>query len=94
MGFPGGPDGKESACNAEDPGSIRGLGRSLEKRIALHSSILTWRISQTEKPGVLQSMGLQKVEHNLATFTFISSLVRCLLKSVAHFLTRILFPYC
>jgi len=28
MGFPGGSDGKESACNAGDPGSILGLGRS------------------------------------------------------------------
>ena len=28
MGFPGASDGKESACNAEDPGSILGLGRS------------------------------------------------------------------
>ena len=28
MGFPGGLDGKESACNAGDPGSIPGLGRS------------------------------------------------------------------
>ena len=27
MGFPGGSDSKESACNAEDPGSIPGLGR-------------------------------------------------------------------
>ena len=27
--FPGGSDGKESACNAEDLGSITGLGRSL-----------------------------------------------------------------
>ena len=27
MGFPGGSDGEESACNAEDPGSIPGLGR-------------------------------------------------------------------
>ena len=27
-GFPGGLDGKESACNAEDPGLIPGLGRS------------------------------------------------------------------
>ena len=27
-GFPGGSDGKESACNAEDPGSIPGSGRS------------------------------------------------------------------
>ena len=28
MGFPGGSDGKESACNAGDPSSIPGLGRS------------------------------------------------------------------
>ena len=28
MGFPGGPDGKESACSAGDPGLISGLGRS------------------------------------------------------------------
>ena len=28
MGFPGGSDGKESACNEGDPGSIPGLGRS------------------------------------------------------------------
>ena len=28
MGFPGGSDGKESACNADDLGSIPGLGRS------------------------------------------------------------------
>ena len=27
-GFPGGSVGKESACNAEEPGSIPGLGRS------------------------------------------------------------------
>ena len=27
-GFPGGSEGKESACNARDPGSIPGLGRS------------------------------------------------------------------
>ena len=29
MGFPGGSDGKESVCNAEDMGSIPGLGRSI-----------------------------------------------------------------
>ena len=28
LGFPGGSDGKESACNARDPGSIPGAGRS------------------------------------------------------------------
>ena len=32
-GFPGGSDGNEAVCNAGDPGSIRGPGRSLEKGI-------------------------------------------------------------
>ena len=32
-----------------------------------HSSILVWEIPWTEEPGVLQSMGLQRVGHNLAT---------------------------
>ena len=31
MGFSCGLDGKESACNAGDPGSIPGLGRSLRE---------------------------------------------------------------
>ena len=30
LGFPGGADGKESACSAEDPGVIPGSGRSAE----------------------------------------------------------------
>ena len=33
----------------------------LEKGMATHYSILAWRIPWTEKPGVLQSMGLQRV---------------------------------
>ena len=32
-----------------------------------HSSILAWKIPWTEEPGGLQSMGLQRVRHNLAT---------------------------
>ena len=32
MDFPGGSDGKESACNAGDPGSIPGSRRSFEER--------------------------------------------------------------
>ena len=36
----------------------------LEKEMATHSSILAWRIQWTEEPGGLQSMGLQRVEHN------------------------------
>ena len=33
-----------------------------------HSSILAWRIQWTEEPGGLQSMVLQRVGHNWATF--------------------------
>ena len=45
LGFPGGSDSKESACNAGDSGSIPGPGRSLEKGMANHSSIFAWRIT-------------------------------------------------
>ena len=35
--------------------------------MATHSSILVWKIPWTEEPGGLQSMGLQRVGHNLVT---------------------------
>ena len=40
------------------------LGREdpLEKEMATHSSILTWRIPWTEEPGRLQSVGLQELD--------------------------------
>ena len=42
---------------------------SLEKEMVTHSSILAWRIPWTEKPGRLQSMGLQRVGHVWVTNT-------------------------
>ena len=39
----------------------------LEKEMATHSSILAWRITWTEEPGVLQSMGSQRVGYDWAT---------------------------
>ena len=39
----------------------------LEEGMATHSSFLAWRIPWTEEPGGLQSLGLQRVGHNLAT---------------------------
>ena len=36
----------------------------LDKGMATHSSILAWRISWTEEPRRLQSMGSQRVRHN------------------------------
>ena len=104
IGFPGSPAGKEPTCNAGDPSSIPGSGRSpgegigyplqyswaslvaqmvknlpamretsvqsldwedpLEKEMATHSSTLAWKISWTEEPGRLQSMGSQRVGHD------------------------------
>ena len=45
---------------------VQSLGQedSLEGGMATHSSILAWRIPWTEKPGGLQSMGLQRVRHH------------------------------
>ena len=63
-GFPGSSEGKASACNAGDTGLIPGLGRSPEKEMAIHSSILAWRIPWMEEPGRLQSTGSQRVRHN------------------------------
>ena len=51
--------GKESTCNVGDLSLIPGMGRSLEKGIATHSSILAWRI-----PWTVKSMGLQRVRHD------------------------------
>ena len=50
-----------NAGDARDPGSIPGLGRSLEKKMATHSSILAWEVPWTEEPGGLQSMRSQRV---------------------------------
>ena len=52
-GFPGGSDGKESAYNAEDLGSIPRSGKSP----GIFSSILSWRSPWTEEPGGLPSIG-------------------------------------
>ena len=48
---------------------VRSLGREnlLEKEMATHSSTLAWKIPQTEEPGGLQSMRLQRVGHDLVT---------------------------
>ena len=57
-------EGKESACNVGEPGSIPGLGDPLEKGMATDSSILAWRILWTEEPGRLSSVGKQTAGHD------------------------------
>ena len=56
-----------NAGDIGDEGLIPRSGRSLEEEIAIHSSILTWKMLWTEEPGGLQSMGLERVWHDLAT---------------------------
>ena len=46
-GFSGGSEEKNPPANAGDAGSIPGVGRSLEKEMATHVSILAWRIPWT-----------------------------------------------
>ena len=55
---------KTCAYNVGDLGSVPGLGRSLEKEMATHSSILAWKIPWMEEPGRLWSMGSQRVGHD------------------------------
>ena len=55
---------------------VRSLGQEdpLEKEMAIHSSILAWRIPWMEKPSRLQSTGLQRVGHNWATSSYLCPL--------------------
>ena len=57
VAFPGGSDGKESTCNGGDVVRSLGWEDPLEEGMTTHSRILAWRISWTEEPGGLQSMG-------------------------------------
>ena len=71
MGLPGGSDGKESACNADDPGLIPGLGREDPwKR--------KWQLTLVFLPGKFHGQsslagyipwGSQRVRHDLVTYT-------------------------
>ena len=55
-----------NAVDARVMGSIPGSGRSLEKEMAIHSSIFAWEIPWREETGGLQSMGLEQdtTEHS------------------------------
>ena len=72
--------GKESTYSAgdtEEKGSIPGLGRSLEKGMATHSSILAWRIPWTEEPGGLQFIGLHEVRQYRSNLAHSINLYTC-----------------
>ena len=56
---------KNPPASAGDTGSTPRLGRSPGE--GTHSSVLAWKIPWTEEPGGVESMGSQRVGHNLAT---------------------------
>ena len=58
---------KASACNVVDPDSIPGSGRSPEKEMATHSSILAWEVAWTEELGGYSPGGRKRVEQDLLT---------------------------
>ena len=72
-GFSGGLVVKNLPANAGDealiPGSARSPGQQdpLENEMATHSSTPAWETPWAEEPGRLQSMGSQRVWHDLAT---------------------------
>ena len=65
--FPGGSEIKDLPANAGDTGhsgqSLRWKD-PLEEEMAIHFSILAWKIPLTEKPGGLQFVGSQRVGHD------------------------------
>ena len=54
---------KQSLCIEGDLCSIPGLGRYAQRDMTSLSSILAWRITWTEEPSRLQSIGPQRVRH-------------------------------
>ena len=66
-GLPWWLSSKESASNAGDLVLTPGQKDSLEKEMAIHSSILAWEIPWTEEPGGLQSMASQRVRPDWVT---------------------------
>ena len=67
---------------------VRSLGGEdpLEKGMAIHSSILAWRIPWTEEPGGPQFLGSQRVGHDLAAniTTTTTLLTDCYLENLLH----------
>ena len=73
------PNAGIELMSPESPGKVHGINVAqmwvqslcreypLEKKMATHFSILAWETAWTEDPGRLQSMGSQRVKHDLVT---------------------------
>ena len=80
-----------NAGDAGNTGFVPASGRSPGEGMATHSRILAWRISWTEKPGGLQSMGSQRLGQDLsAEHTQCTSTRVCVL--LPHLFTACLSP--
>ena len=75
MDFPGGSDGKASAYNAEDPGSIPGSGKIPGEGNGNPLQYPCLENPMDEKPGRLQSTGVSKIQTQLSDFTLGSELL-------------------
>ena len=64
MGFPGGPAAKNLPATQEERAPPLGQEDPLEKGRTTQPSLLAWRIPQTEEPGGLWSIALQRVGLN------------------------------
>ena len=65
-GFPGGSVVENPPANAGDVTSIPGSGRFPGERNGSPLCILAWEIPRTEEPGWLQSIGSQRIRHELS----------------------------
>ena len=71
MGFHGGSDSKASVCNAEDPGSIPGSGRSPGEGNGNPLQYSCLENPMTEESGRLQSMGSWRIGHDWVTLLYL-----------------------
>ena len=62
LSLPGGSDGKESTCNAGDPGSIPGSGRSPGEGNGYPLQYSCWRSPWTEESGGYSSRGHKELD--------------------------------
>ena len=58
-----------ASAGEEIQGQLLSWKDPLEDSMATHSSVLAWRLSWTEDPGGLQSIGLQRVGYDLSNST-------------------------
>ena len=87
LDFPGSSAGKESTCNAGDPGSIPGLEDPLEEGMATHSSILAWRSPMDRGAWQATAHGVAKSQTQLR---FSSSVIYKVLEEKTYWFTELM----